>query len=100
MQAPSKRTNLLIYSVSLVLALLAGEAILRLAGLPIRQQIIGWLDAQGIGWQVCGHFADVGLMMGYRGLRRNGRWLFSILLLAQWPISCLCSLPSSLVAAP
>ena len=32
MQAPSKRTNLLIYSVSLVLALLAGEAILRLAG--------------------------------------------------------------------
>ena len=36
--------------------------------LPIRQQIIDWLDAQGIGWQPCGHFADVGLMMGYRGL--------------------------------
>ena len=35
--------------------------------LPIRQQIINWLDAQGIGWQACGHFADVGLMMGYRG---------------------------------
>ena len=35
--------------------------------LPIRQQIIDWLDAQGIGWQRCGHFADVGLMMGYRG---------------------------------
>ena len=35
--------------------------------LPIRQQVIDWLDAQGIGWQPCGHFADVGLMMGYRG---------------------------------
>ena len=35
--------------------------------LPIRKQIIDWLDAQGIGWQRCGHFADVGLMMGYRG---------------------------------
>ena len=35
--------------------------------LPIRQQIIDWLDAQGIGWQPCGHFADVGLMLGYRG---------------------------------
>src|SRR5437879_7035618 len=35
--------------------------------LPIRQQIIDWLDARGIGWQPCGHFADVGLMMGYRG---------------------------------
>ena len=35
--------------------------------MPIRQKIIDWLDAQGIGWQRCGHFADVGLMMGYRG---------------------------------
>ncbi len=35
--------------------------------LPIRQQIIDWLDAQGIGWQRCGHFAAVGMMMGYRG---------------------------------
>ena len=32
--------------------------------LPIRQQIIDWLDAQDIGWQRCAHFADVGLMMG------------------------------------
>ena len=35
--------------------------------LPIRQQVIDWLDAQGIGWKPCGHFADVNLMMGYRG---------------------------------
>lgn len=35
--------------------------------LPIRQQVIDWLDAQGIGWKCCGHFADVNLMMGYRG---------------------------------
>ena len=35
--------------------------------LPIRKQIIDWLDAQGIGRQRCGHFADVGSMMGYRG---------------------------------
>jgi hypothetical protein len=35
--------------------------------LPIRQQLIDWLDAQGIGWKPCGHFANVCLMMGYRG---------------------------------
>ena len=35
--------------------------------LPIRQKIIDWVDAQGIGRQRCGHFADVGSMMGYRG---------------------------------
>ena len=35
--------------------------------LPTRRRIIAWLDAQGIGWQPCGHVADVGLMMGYRG---------------------------------
>jgi len=35
--------------------------------LPIRQQIIDWLDAQGIGWKPCGHFANEYLMMGYRG---------------------------------
>ena len=34
---------------------------------PIRQKIIDWLDVQGIGWQRCGHFANVGMMMGYRG---------------------------------
>ena len=35
--------------------------------LAIRQQLIDWLDDQGIGWQRCGHYAQVGLMMGYRG---------------------------------
>lgn len=35
--------------------------------LPIRQQIIDWLDAQGIGWKPCGHFANERLMLGYRG---------------------------------
>ena len=35
--------------------------------LPIRQQLIDWLNTQGIGWQRCGHYAQVGLMMGYRG---------------------------------
>ena len=35
--------------------------------LPIRQQLIEWLDARGIGWQRCGHYAQIGLMMGYRG---------------------------------
>lgn len=44
-----------------------GQADLEWETLPIRQQIIDWLDAQGIGWKPCGHFADVNLMMGYRG---------------------------------
>lgn len=35
--------------------------------LPIRQQIIDWLDAQGIGWARCGPFADTRLMTGYQG---------------------------------
>ena len=35
--------------------------------LPIRQQLISWLDHQGIGWQRCGHYAQLDLMMGYRG---------------------------------
>ncbi len=35
--------------------------------LPIRQQIITWLDAQGIRWQCCGDFANPNVMMGYRG---------------------------------
>lgn len=34
--------------------------------LPIRQQIIDWLDAQSIAWKCCGHFASENLMMGYR----------------------------------
>lgn len=44
-----------------------GQADLEWETLPIRQQIIDWLNAQGIGWKPCGHFADVNLMMGYRG---------------------------------
>ena len=35
--------------------------------LPLRQQLISWLDDQGISWQRCGHYAQVGVMMGYRG---------------------------------
>jgi hypothetical protein len=35
--------------------------------LPIRQQIIDWLDEMGMGWRRCGHFANESLMMGYRG---------------------------------
>ena len=35
--------------------------------LPIRQQIIDWLEAQGIGCKPCGHFANECLRMGYRG---------------------------------
>ena len=35
--------------------------------LPIRQQLISWLDDQGIGWKRCGHYAQLGLMMGHRG---------------------------------
>lgn len=35
--------------------------------LPIRQQVIDWLDSKGIGWRCCAHYADVNLMMGYRG---------------------------------
>ena len=44
-----------------------GQADLEWETLPIRRQIIDWLNAQGIGWKPCGHFADVNLMMGYRG---------------------------------
>lgn len=35
--------------------------------LPIRQQIIDWLDAHGVAWEKCGHYARTNLMMGYRG---------------------------------
>ena len=35
--------------------------------LPVRQEIIDWLEAQGIGWSPCGHFANESLMMDYRG---------------------------------
>jgi len=35
--------------------------------LPVRQQIIEWLTAHGIGWQPCGPIADERVMVGYRG---------------------------------
>lgn len=35
--------------------------------LPIRQHIIAWLDAQGIGWQCCGDYANPNSMMSYQG---------------------------------
>ena len=36
--------------------------------LPIRQQIIAWLDQNQIGWSHCGHFADENMMGGgYQG---------------------------------
>ena len=35
--------------------------------LPIRQQTINWMDAQGIGWKPCGPIANEQLMVGYRG---------------------------------
>lgn len=35
--------------------------------LPVRQQIIDWLNAKGISWKPCGHFAQVFLAMGYKG---------------------------------
>lgn len=44
-----------------------GQADLEWETLPTRQQIIDWMNAQGIGWKPCCHFADVNLMMGYRG---------------------------------
>jgi hypothetical protein len=35
--------------------------------LPRRQQVIDWLDARGIGWRCCGHYADVNCMLSYQG---------------------------------
>lgn len=35
--------------------------------LPIRQQIIDWLDANGVAWQACGHVASTSFMCSYRG---------------------------------
>ena len=35
--------------------------------LPIRQQLMDWLDGQDIGWKPCGHFAAIGMILGYRG---------------------------------
>ncbi|GAC1607824.1 MAG: hypothetical protein NVS3B3_11330 [Aquirhabdus sp.] len=35
--------------------------------LPIRQQLLQWLDAHDIPWQKCAHFADPNLMLSYLG---------------------------------
>lgn len=35
--------------------------------LPVRRQIIAWLESKGIGWQPCAHFANVDYMGGYEG---------------------------------
>lgn len=35
--------------------------------LPIRQQIIGWLESEGIGWECCGHYANENMMSVYEG---------------------------------
>ena len=35
--------------------------------LPIRQRVIDWLDSKGIAWRCCGHYANVNVMVGYRG---------------------------------
>jgi len=35
--------------------------------LPIRQQVIDWLESKGIAWQCCGAFANVNVMASYRG---------------------------------
>ena len=35
--------------------------------LPVRQQIIAWLNSKGISWQPCGNVANVNYMCGYTG---------------------------------
>ncbi len=35
--------------------------------LPIRQQVIDWLDSRGISWRFCGYYADVNSWMRYQG---------------------------------
>ncbi|MEX3846274.1 hypothetical protein ACLFKS_24655 [Paraburkholderia sp. BR10879] len=35
--------------------------------LHARQQIIDWLNAEGIGWNPCGEFAHLDVRFGYRG---------------------------------
>ena len=35
--------------------------------LPLRKQIIEWLEAHGIAWSPCGEYADVNQMVSYRG---------------------------------
>ena len=35
--------------------------------LPVRQQVIAWLEQNQIEWRECGHFANENMMCGYRG---------------------------------
>lgn len=35
--------------------------------LPIRQQVIDWLETHGIGWDMCGSFANPSRLTGYKG---------------------------------
>ena len=35
--------------------------------LPVRLQVIAWLDKKQIEWSECGHFANENMMCGYRG---------------------------------
>jgi hypothetical protein len=35
--------------------------------LPVRLQVIAWLDKNKIEWSECGHFANENIMCGYRG---------------------------------
>lgn len=35
--------------------------------LPIRKELVDWLDKQGIAWECCGEFANVDVMRSYHG---------------------------------
>lgn len=35
--------------------------------LPVRQEIIDWLESNAMKWQPCGHFAKTNLMLSYQG---------------------------------
>ena len=35
--------------------------------LPVRQQIIDWLECSGIAWQPCGNFASPNVLQSYQG---------------------------------
>lgn len=35
--------------------------------LPVRKQIIEWLDVNSIAWKPCGHIASTNIMVGYKG---------------------------------
>lgn len=35
--------------------------------IPVRQQVIAWLEQNQIEWSLCGHIANENMMCGYRG---------------------------------